>query len=92
MEAKPKQRFALAGGLKSPLADKVFVIRQFPDMPQPAVIRLSLASAKRKGNENLILAPGDLVSVEATLPTMIFDTANNFFRVAIGLSGNIVTF
>ena len=82
----------MAGGVKSPLADKVFVIRQFPDMPEPAVIRVSIASAKRNGDQNLRLASGDLVSVEATPATMIVDTATNFFRVAIGLSGNIVTF
>jgi polysaccharide export outer membrane protein len=83
---------AMAGGLKSPLADKVFVIRQFPDMPKPAVIRLSIASAKRNGDENLRLAPGDLVSVEATVATVVLDTATNFFRVAVGLSGNVMTF
>jgi polysaccharide export outer membrane protein len=83
---------AMAGGIKSPLADKVFVIRQFPDMPEPAVIKLSIASAKRNGEVNLRLASGDLVSVEATPMTMMVDTATNFFRVAIGLSGSIVTF
>jgi len=83
---------AMAGGIKSPLADKVFVIRQFPDMPEPAVIRLSMASAKRNGDENLRLASGDLVSVEATPMTMMMDTAQSFFRVAVGLSGSIVTF
>jgi polysaccharide export outer membrane protein len=83
---------ALAGGLKSPVADKVFLIRQFPDMPKPAVIRISIASAKRHGDHNLRLAAGDLVSVEATATTMVVDTATNFFRVAIGLSGNIITF
>jgi polysaccharide biosynthesis/export protein len=83
---------AVAGGIKSPLADKVFVIRQFPDMPAPAVIRLSIAGAKRNGDTNLRLASGDLVSVEATPMTMISDAASNFFRVAIGLSGSIMTF
>jgi polysaccharide biosynthesis/export protein len=83
---------ALAGGTSSLLADKVYVIRQLPDMPKPAVIEVSLAKAKRDGNENLRLAPGDLVSVEQTLATTVFDTATNFFRVAIGLSGNLATF
>lgn len=83
---------AMAGGVKSPLADKVFVIRQFPNMPEPAVIKVSIASAKRHGETNLRLASGDLVSVEATPMTMMMDTAQNFFRVAIGLSGSIVTF
>jgi protein involved in polysaccharide export with SLBB domain len=83
---------AMAGGIKTPLADKVFVIRQLPNMPEPAMIHVSIAKAKRNGRENLRLAPGDLVSVEATVATSIFDAASNFFRVAIGLSGSIVTF
>jgi polysaccharide biosynthesis/export protein len=83
---------AMAGGTKSPLADKVFVIRQLPDMQEPAVIRVSLSDAKRNGADNLRLAAGDLVSVEATAATLVFDTATNFFRVAIGLSGNVMTF
>jgi polysaccharide export outer membrane protein len=83
---------AMAGGTKLPIADKVFVIRRLPDMPEPAVIQVSIARAKRDGRENLRLAPGDLVSVEATVATMIVDTATNFFRVAVGLSGNVATF
>jgi polysaccharide export outer membrane protein len=83
---------ALAGGVKSPLADKVYVIRQLPDMPQPAVIQVSLAKAKHDGNENLRLAPGDLVSVEQTIATTLFDTATSLFRVTAGLGGSLATF
>lgn len=83
---------AMAGGTKLPIADKVFVIRRLPDRPEPAVIKVSIARAKRDGRENLRLAPGDLVSVEATVATMVVDTATNFFRVAVGLSGNVATF
>jgi polysaccharide export outer membrane protein len=83
---------ALAGGVKSPLADKVYVIRQLPDMPQPAVIQVSLAKAKHDGNENLRLAPGDLVSVEQTIATTVFDTATSLFRVTAGLGGSLATF
>jgi hypothetical protein len=61
-------------------------------MPQPAVIEVSIGKAKRSGDENLLLAPGDLVSVESTAVTAFVDTAKNFFRVAVGLSGNLATF
>jgi hypothetical protein len=61
-------------------------------MREPTVIRASLFDAKRDGRENLRLAPGDLVSVEATPATLVLDTATNFFRVAVGVSGNIMTF
>ncbi len=83
---------AMAGGTSSPVADKVFVIRQLPEMPEPAVIKLSITGAKRNGNENLRLAPGDLVSVESTLATMTVETASKFFRVGLGLSGNVAAF
>jgi polysaccharide export outer membrane protein len=83
---------AMAGGTTSPLADKVFVIRQLPSMPQPAVIKASIAGAKRNGNENLLLAAGDLVSVESTAPTMALDTVSKFFRMAIGFNGRVTGF
>jgi polysaccharide export outer membrane protein len=83
---------AMAGGASSPLADKVYVIRQLPDMPRPAVIQVSMAGAKRNGEENLRLATGDLVSVEPTLSTMTLDTISQFFRVGLGLSGSIPAF
>jgi len=83
---------AMAGGASSLVADKIFVIRQLPDMPEPAVIRVSMSAAKRSGEENLRLAAGDLVSVESTPATMIVDTAGKFFRVALGLNGTMAAF
>ncbi|MEX0611989.1 MAG: SLBB domain-containing protein [Pirellulales bacterium] len=83
---------AMAGGITSLVADKVYVIRQFPNMPEPAVIQVSIARAKRKGPENLRLAAGDLVSVESTAATMTVDTLTKFFRVALGVSGSVATF
>jgi polysaccharide export outer membrane protein len=61
-------------------------------MPEPAVIQVSMGSAKRDGNENLRLAPGDLVSVERTPATAVVDTINNLFRMSLGVGGNVVTF
>jgi polysaccharide export outer membrane protein len=83
---------AMAGGTSSPVADKVYVIRQWNGMPQPAIIEVSIGKAKRNGDDNPLLAPGDLVSVESTVATALVDTARNFFRVAVGLSGNLATF
>jgi polysaccharide export outer membrane protein len=83
---------AMAGGATSVVADKIFVIRQLPNMPQPAVIKISMGTAKRNGEENLRLAAGDLVSVESTPATMIVDTAGKFFRVALGFSGTMAGF
>jgi polysaccharide export outer membrane protein len=83
---------ALAGGTTSVVADKVYVIRQSPGMTQPAVIKVSIARAKRHGDENLLLAAGDLVSVESTVATMTLETVSKFFRVALGVSGNLAAF
>jgi polysaccharide export outer membrane protein len=81
---------AMAGGVASPVADKVFVIRQVPNDPQPAVIKVSIAKAKRLGDENLLLAAGDLVSVESTPATMTVDMVSKFFRIALG--GSLTAF
>jgi polysaccharide export outer membrane protein len=75
---------AMAGGATSVVADKVYVIRQLPNMPQPAVIKVSMARAKQNGNENLLLAPGDLVSVESTPSTIMLDTVSRLLRMSIG--------
>jgi polysaccharide export outer membrane protein len=83
---------AMAGGATSVVADKVFVIRQLPNMQQPAVIKISMGTAKRNGEENLRLAAGDLVSVESTPATMMVDTVGKFFRVALGFSGTMSGF
>jgi polysaccharide export outer membrane protein len=83
---------AMAGGVSSPVADKVFVIRRMSDMPEPAVIKVSISGAKRNGSENLRLAPGDLVSVETTVATTTVDTVSSLFRMTLGFGGNLVTF
>jgi polysaccharide export outer membrane protein len=83
---------AMAGGVSSPVADKAFVIRRLPNMTEPAVIQVSLHQAKLNGNENLRLAPGDLVSVETTAATAMVDTVRNLFRMSLGLGGNLTFF
>ncbi len=83
---------AMAGGTSSPAADKVFVIRQLPSMTKPTVIQVSIANAKRDGNENLRLASGDLVSVERTMSTVMVDTVMTVFRVGFSVGGSLVAF
>lgn len=83
---------ALAGGVSSPVADKVFVIRRLPDMAEPAVIQVSISEAKRNGNENIRLAAGDLVSVERTPSTVMVDSIMTMFRVGFSVGGNLVAF
>jgi polysaccharide export outer membrane protein len=83
---------AMAGGTTSAVADKVYIIRKLRNMTDPAVIEVSIARAKRDGDENMRLAEGDLVSVEETMSTMAVDTVSKFFRVALGLNGSVAAF
>jgi polysaccharide export outer membrane protein len=71
---------AMAGGRTLEIADKVQVIRRVPDNPEPIVIGVSVRAAKRDGRANVVLAPGDVVSVEETPWTFAVDTLRNFFR------------
>lgn len=83
---------AMAGGRSSPVADKVYVIRRTDEQSQPAVIQLSVADAKVNGAENIRLAPGDMVSVEATALTTMVDTLSNVFRITAGVGGDLLSF
>jgi polysaccharide export outer membrane protein len=81
---------AMAGGRTSQLADRVTVIRQLPEQDEPARIELSMWKAKRSGTDNILLAPGDVVSVEETPVTFALDMAQRFIR--FGLSGSVPLF
>ena len=83
---------AMAGGIKSPVANKVNVIRRLEGMETPEIIEVSISKAKKDGAENLRLAAGDMVSVEATALTHTVDTITTFFRMSLGFGGNFATF
>jgi polysaccharide biosynthesis/export protein len=80
---------AMAGGTSNPAAEKVLLIRQLPDKPEPVRIELSINNAK-SGGDNLQLASGDTVVVEQTPATVVVDTVQTFFR--FGFSGSIPMF
>lgn len=71
---------ALANGRTLEFADKVHIIRQLNGMQEPIVIAASVKAAKRGGPDNLLLAAGDVVSVEETPLTFTYSTINNFLR------------
>ncbi|MEM6260266.1 MAG: SLBB domain-containing protein [Planctomycetota bacterium] len=83
---------AMAGGRTSPLADRVLVIRRLENAEQPVAIEVSVSRAKASGADNLLLAPGDLVSVESSVLTTVADVAKSFFRVSLGLSSRFGAF
>ena len=76
---------ALAGGMTTPVADKVFVIRRKANSTDTAVIQVSLRQAKRNSAANLRLSPGDVVSAEQTPATVVME-ALNIIRFGIGAS------
>ncbi len=67
------EAIAMAGGPSNQLADKVYVIRPLSNSHDPAVIQLSMREAKKSGNSNIKLGPGDVVSVEQTPATVLME-------------------
>jgi polysaccharide export outer membrane protein len=76
---------AVAGGLDIPWAENVIVIRHVPGRKEPVLIKAKLSQAKRDGKANLRLAAGDVVSVEQTPATVMYDVIRKF-NVGLGAS------
>ena len=83
---------AMAGGLSSPVADKIFVIRRVPHEPDARVIKVSYQKAKRMLEENIRLASGDVVSVERTPLTVTFDAFDRFINFGVGATARVPLF
>ncbi len=81
---------AMAGGSSSIVADKILIVRPIAGHPQPVVIQASMQRAKHDGQENLILAEGDMVSIEQTPATAVLDSFTRIIRFTIGVSGNSI--
>ena len=79
---------ALAGGVSNQLANKIFVIRPLSNSTDPAVIQLTIREAKRSGNSNLRLGPGDVVSIEQTPSTVLLEALQ---IIRFGLNGSVGT-
>jgi len=75
---------AQSGGVSNKMGDKIRVVRQRPDGKGAVQIRASLRRAKNVPAENLRLAPGDVVIVEQTLPTVAMDLVTNVVRLGVG--------
>jgi len=84
------QAVALAGGREIEFADKIHVTRFVEGYAEPVVIEVSMREAKSNRESNLVLMPGDVVSVEETPTTFTVDFLRNFFR--IGFSSAIPGF
>jgi len=77
-----------AGGVSNQFANKVVITRQLKN-GDPLVIPLLLTDAKSSNQSNILLAPGDVVSVEQT-PFTIMGDALRIIR--FGVSSNLTRF
>ena len=80
-DANVLEAIAMAGGRTLQFADKVRVLRNVPDRDEASVIKVSFGDAKDGGDGNLVLAAGDVISVEETPATFAMQTVQSFFRV-----------
>jgi polysaccharide export outer membrane protein len=71
---------AQAGGLTIQVANKVRIIRHVPGELEPVVIQTSIRDAKLQGDANVLLAAGDVVSVEETPATFTVEMLRSFIR------------
>jgi polysaccharide export outer membrane protein len=76
---------AVAGGLDIPWAENVIVIRKVANRKEPVLIKVKISEAKHDGQANLRLAAGDVVSVEQTPATVMYDVIRKF-NVGLGAS------
>lgn len=73
---------ALAGGVTLSIADRVVIVRE-STAGAPVTIQASLREAKNDAKSNLMLADGDVVSVEETPVTYTIGTLQNVVRFGI---------
>ncbi|RLT08636.1 MAG: hypothetical protein DWI21_07545 [Planctomycetota bacterium] len=88
-ELRVLDAIALANGTSNRAANKIFIVRQLPSQQQPAVIQTSIREAKRNGDMNLKLAPGDIVSIEQTPTTVLLDS---IMLIRFGVGASLGTF
>jgi polysaccharide biosynthesis/export protein len=84
-EIRVLDALSLAGGCSNGLAEDILVIRRLPGQKEPVRIAVSLHNAKN-GRDNVILAPGDTVSVEQTAATATLDAVKSFFHIGSNIA------
>jgi hypothetical protein len=65
----------------------VLIIRRVPGQELPITIQASLKGSKRNGRENLLVAPGDSISLEQTPTTVVVDTFARIIHFSVGVTG-----
>ncbi len=81
---------AQAGGVTLQVANKIHIVRAVPDRDEPIVIETGIREAKTRAHANVVLAAGDVVSVEQTPLTFTIETLRSFIR--FGFSSTVPGF
>ena len=75
---------ARAEGIQNKVIDTIVVCRKQKDRDDRVLIRVSLRKATRNESENIRLMPGDIVSIEPTVTTLMKDSAGYVGAAAAG--------
>ena len=83
---------AMAGERSNPWADKIYITRHVTSENEPIVIETSVVNAQHSDESNIMLSPGDVVSVEQTPQTVIHNVFSTIFRFSIVAGQSIPIF
>ncbi|HXY35181.1 MAG TPA: SLBB domain-containing protein [Planctomycetaceae bacterium] len=81
---------ATAHGATYKIVDTVLVCREVAGQNDRVLIQVSLREAARKQNENILLQPGDIVTVESNLKVMVQDTWDFVSQVLLGAAPAVI--
>jgi polysaccharide export outer membrane protein len=77
---------ATAHGVSYKVLDRAMVCRKVPGRNERAVIEVNLRDATRTQAENILLMPGDIVSVEANPKVLFQDTIDYIGAAVLGIA------
>ncbi len=80
---------ARAEGISNKIVNTVVICRKQPNRSKRALILISLHEATRNQNENILLAPDDIVSVEPT-PRMLARDVGTYVGSAANIGGGML--
>jgi polysaccharide export outer membrane protein len=81
---------ASAHGVSYKVLDHLMVCRKVPGREERAVIEINLREATRNQTENLLLMPGDIVSVEANAPVLFQDCVDYIGSAILGVAPAVI--
>jgi polysaccharide export outer membrane protein len=81
---------ASAQGTTYKMIDTVLVCRAVAGQNDRVMIQVSLREASRKQNENILLQPGDIITVESNLKVMLQDSFDFVGQVLLGAAPAVI--